>query len=61
MAEPGPSAPGKIARSAASVSLPADVWTRIVFAAKESDDYRLRSLVEQAVHEAKAVNVPLLG
>lgn len=31
------------------VVLDPDVWTRLVFAAKESEDYRLRQLIEQAV------------
>jgi len=39
-------------RSAMQITLPADVWGRIVFAAQESDDWRLRTLIEQAVYEA---------
>ena len=36
------------------ISLPSDVWARIIFAAQESDDWRLKSLIEQAVMEARA-------
>lgn len=32
-----------------TVEIDADVWTKIVFAAKESDDWKLRTLIEQAV------------
>lgn len=42
----------KIERSSMLICLPADVWTRIVFAARESEDERLRSLIEQAIYEA---------
>lgn len=31
------------------ITLDPEVWTRIIFAAKESEDYRLRTLIEQAV------------
>ena len=35
------------------VVVPAELWGRIVFAAQESDDWRLKTLLEQAVMEAK--------
>lgn len=35
------------------MSVPSSLWTRIVFAAKESEDWKLRTLIEQAVAEAQ--------
>ena len=34
-----------------TVTLNAMLWGQIVLAAQESDDWRLRALIEQAVHE----------
>ncbi len=34
-----------------TVTLNAMLWAQIVFAAQESDDWKLRGLIEQAVHE----------
>lgn len=42
----------------AKVVLPLSVWTRIVLAARESDDWRLKIEIEQAVQQAK---VPMVG
>ena len=35
-----------------TITLPLDVWSRIVLAAKDSEDWKLRALIEQAVMEA---------
>jgi hypothetical protein len=37
------------------IMLPATVWARIVFAAQETDDWKLRTLIEQAVAEARSL------
>jgi hypothetical protein len=48
-------------RSAMTVMLPLDVWSRIVFAAQESEDWKLRTLIEQAVHEARPPASPFIA
>jgi hypothetical protein len=46
------------ASPASHVLVPVDLWTRLVFAAKNSEDARFTSLMEQGVMEARVAFEP---